>query len=179
MTTPEKLAEVDRLAAKYQPPVRNTNASDYVVHGDEEQDTKGIPMKDGVVLVCGSDLTPTPFTWVWKYWLAQGKLHIFAGAAGEGKTTIALAFSATITSGGCWPDGSLCTTGNVLIWSGEDDPADTLLPRLIAMGADRNRVYFVDSVNIRGEVTTFDPARDMVQLQKAIDYLTQELAPAQ
>lgn len=132
-------------------------------------DAKRIPLNDGVILVCGSNLTPQPIAWVWEYWLAQGKLHVLAGAPGQGKTTIALALCATVTIGGRWPDGSRCTPGNVLIWSGEDDPADTLLPRLMAMGADRSRVYFVTGSRTDGEVTTFDPARDMAQMLGAIE----------
>ncbi|MBE0629709.1 MAG: AAA family ATPase, partial [Burkholderia vietnamiensis] len=91
-------------------------------------------------------------------------LHILAGAPGQGKTTINLAFAATVTVGGRWPDGTRCEAGNVLIWSGEDDPADTLLPRLLAMGADPGRVFFVTATRVDGEVVPFDPARDMVQL---------------
>ena len=60
---------------------------------------------DGVVLTCGSDLTPKPIDWLWLHWLALGKLHILAGAPGQGKTTLALAAIATLTSGGRWPDG--------------------------------------------------------------------------
>ena len=119
---------------------------------------------DGVVLTRGSDLTPVPIAWLWRHWLALGKLHILAGPPGQGKTTIALAFAATNTCGGRWPDGSRCEPGNVLIWSGEDDPADTLLPRLIAAGADPSRVYFVTGSRIGGEALPFDPARDLVQL---------------
>ncbi len=126
-------------------------------------------LQDGVILVCGSTLTPKPVAWVWEHWLAQGKLHVLAGAPGQGKTTIALAFAATLTIGGRWPDGKRCTAGNVLIWSGEDDPADTLLPRLVAMGADRDRVFFVEGARVGGEVVTFDPARDMHQLTRAIE----------
>ena len=132
-------------------------------------DEKRVPLNDGVILVCGGNITPQPVAWLWDYWLAQGKLHVLAGAPGQGKTTIALALCATVTVGGRWPDGSRCTPGNVLIWSGEDDPADTLLPRLMAMGADRNRVYFVTGSRIAGEVTTFDPARDMAQMLGAIE----------
>lgn len=120
---------------------------------------------DGVVLVNGSDLTPEPVRWLWQYWLALGKLHILAGAPGQGKTTIALAAMATVTIGGRWPDGSRCEPGNVLMWSGEDDPADTLLPRLIAAGADRSRCYFVSGTRIDGELQAFDPARDMQALE--------------
>ncbi|MBT1537714.1 AAA family ATPase [Ralstonia solanacearum] len=123
------------------------------------------PVRDGVILVNGADLKPQPVRWLWRDWLALGKLHILAGAPGQGKTTIALAFAATVTSGGRWPDGSRCEPGNVLVWSGEDDPADTLLPRLLAAGGDRGRVYFVSGSRVNGEVESFDPARDMATLQ--------------
>lgn len=126
-------------------------------------------LQDGVVLLCGSDLKPEPVQWLWHEWLAKGKLHLLAGAPGQGKTTIAIAFAATVTSGGRWPDGSRCEVGNVLVWSGEDDPADTLLPRLMAAGGDRKRVYFVDSTRIAGESLSFDPARDMKALQAAAE----------
>ncbi|MCY1286328.1 AAA domain protein [compost metagenome] len=123
------------------------------------------PVRDGVILVSGADLKPEPVRWLWHSWLALGKLHILAGAPGQGKTTIALAFAATVTTGGRWPDGSRCAAGNVLVWSGEDDPADTLLPRLIAAGADKSRVYFVSGTRVNGEIDSFDPARDMATLQ--------------
>lgn len=123
---------------------------------------------DSVVLACGADLTPEPVRWLWQYWLALGKLHILAGAPGQGKTTIAMAMAATITIGGRWPDGTRCEAGNVLVWSGEDDPADTLVPRLMAAGADRNRCHFIQGTRRDGEVLPFDPARDMRQLQDAI-----------
>jgi len=122
-------------------------------------------LDDGVVLTSGSDLTPSPVRWLWSGWLALGKLHILAGAPGQGKTTIALSFAATVTIGGRWPDGSRCPVGNVLIWSGEDDAADTLLPRLLAAGADRARVFFVSGTRVAGTVEPFDPARDLAALQ--------------
>jgi putative DNA primase/helicase len=124
---------------------------------------------DGVILVNGATLTPQPVHWLWRYWLARGKLHILAGQAGNGKTTIAQAAAATTTCAGRWPDGTRCEEpGNVVIWSGEDDPADTLLPRLMAAGADVSRVFFVTGSRLEGEVAPFDPARDMVQLVAAI-----------
>ncbi len=118
-----------------------------------------------VVLQCAADVVPEPVRWLWPDWLALGKLHILAGAPGQGKTTIALALAATVTTGGRWPDGTRCPAGNVLVWSGEDDPADTLLPRLLAAGADRSRVFFVTGARIGGRVEPFDPARDMAALQ--------------
>ncbi len=126
-----------------------------------------VPVQDGIILVNGGDLTPQPVTWLWKHWLALGKLHLLAGATGQGKTTIAMAIAATCTIGGRFPDGTRCASGNVLVWSGEDDPADTLLPRLIAAGAKKERVYFITGARLNGEATPFDPARDMVQLVDA------------
>ena len=119
-----------------------------------------------VRLIRGTDLKPEPISWTWKDWIARGKLHIVAGAPGTGKTTIAMAFAATVTCGGHWPDGTRTEAGNVLIWSGEDDPGDTLLPRLLAMGADRNRIYFVGDVITDGKTRPFDPARDMQALER-------------
>lgn len=132
---------------------------------------KVTPVQDGVILLCGDSLTPMPIAWLWREWLALGKLHLLAGAPGQGKTTIALSFAATVTVGGRWPDGSCCPAGNVLIWSGEDDPADTLLPRLIAAGGDRSRVHFVDGTRINSELQPFDPARDMNALQAQAEQL--------
>ncbi|AEB82850.1 AAA family ATPase [Alicycliphilus denitrificans] len=126
-------------------------------------------MADSVVLTCGADLTPQPVRWLWQHWLARGKLHILAGAPGQGKTTLALAMAATATIGGRWPDGSRCEQGNILIWSGEDDAADTLLPRLLASGAKKERCFFIDGARRDGEVVPFDPARDLVQLHAAIE----------
>ena len=121
--------------------------------------------KPEVLLLNGADLTPEPLRWLWDGWLLSGKFHILAGAPGQGKTTIALAFASTVTIGGRWPDGKRCDPGNILVWSGEDDPADTLLPRLLAAGADKARCYFVTGTRINGEVQPFDPARDMAALE--------------
>ena len=147
----------------------NARMNEWTAALDADIETQPRLMRDSVVLTCGTDLTPEPYRWLWQYWLAMGKLHILAGAPGQGKTTIALAMAATITIGGRWPDGSRCAPGNVLIWSGEDDPADTLVPRLMAAGADRARCYFIEGARRDGEVVPFDPARDLGQLLEAIE----------
>jgi len=126
------------------------------------------PPPDGVVLLAGDAIRPQAIDWLWPGWLAAGKLHVNAGQPGTGKTTIALALAAVLTKAGRWPDGSACRrAGNVIVWSGEDDPSDTLAPRLLAAGADMGRIRFVQGTRTDGEVGAFDPASDMPLLLEA------------
>jgi putative DNA primase/helicase len=125
-----------------------------------------------VSLVCAADVRTEPVRWLWPGWIAAGKLAIIGGAPGCGKTTIALALAAVVSRGGVFPDGSRCTLpGNVLIWSGEDDPADTLKPRLLAAGADVSRCHFIDGTRDEEGARPFDPAQDMAGLDEAAQRL--------
>jgi len=121
--------------------------------------------KRTVEIIRASDVKIEPISWLWDGWLAAGKLHILGGAPGTGKTTIGMALAATLTSGGRWPDGTQSPVGNVAIWSGEDDPADTLIPRLILSGADRSRVHFITGTREGNDRQSFDPGRDMEPLR--------------
>lgn len=121
-----------------------------------------------VNLLRGASITPEPVSWLWEGWLARGKAHIFGGAPGSGKTTIAVNLAATISTGGKWPDNTNAPVGNVIIWSGEDDARDTLVPRLIAANADMARILFVGDTNDNGKARSFDPAKDIEPLQTAI-----------
>lgn len=81
----------------------------------------------------------------------------------------ALGLSAVITTSGRWPDGSICNrTGNVLIWSSEDVADDTLVPRLIASGADMARCHFIEGIAQNGETVPFDPSQDIPELHRAV-----------
>ncbi|MBK9520349.1 MAG: AAA family ATPase [Rhodocyclaceae bacterium] len=124
-----------------------------------------------VELVRGSDITPEAVDWLWHGWLAAGKMHVLAGAPGTGKTTISMALAATVTMGGRWPDGTRSPVGNVVIWSGEDSPADTLVPRLRLSGAEMTRIYFIaDHFDGSGR-RSFDPAKDMEPLQRKLEQI--------
>ena len=121
-----------------------------------------------VEFVRASDINPEAVSWLWGGWLAAGKFHVLGGAPGTGKTTISMALAATVTTGGRWPDGTRSPVGNVVIWSGEDDPTDTLIPRLILSGANLSRVYFITEVLDGDGRRSFDPARDMEPLRRKL-----------
>jgi putative DNA primase/helicase len=124
--------------------------------------------KDGTARIItrrASEITPEPISWLWKYWLAHGMLEIIGGVPETGKTTIALSYAAIVSSSGTWPDGTRATAGNVLMWTSEDNPANTLVPRLIRMGADLDRIHFIEeTIPPSKESRPFNPASDMPAL---------------
>src|SRR5262249_41893939 len=85
-------------------------------------------------------VTPEPVEWLWPGRLALGKLTLIAGEAGLGKSQLSIAMVASITTGGEWPcrEGR-APQGSAVILSAEDGAADTVVPRLMAAGADRGR----------------------------------------
>ena len=128
--------------------------------GKKSLDNKTIPNVN-LNLISARNETPKSIQWLWKGWLASGKLQLVAGVPGTGKTTIALSFAATVSSGGYWPDGTSCEAKNVLIWSGEDDFNDTILPRFISQGGNRDNFYFVGDIENGDGIISFDPAKHL------------------
>jgi putative DNA primase/helicase len=124
-----------------------------------------------VVLINAAAIEPAPVNWLWRYWLQCGVFNLLAGQSTAGKSTIALSFSATVTSGGQWPDGQATEPGRVIFWSGEDGVADTLLPRFLAAGGERSNMHFIEGVRDGDRKRPFDPAVDMPKLTQTIQRL--------
>ena len=85
---------------------------------------------------------PEPIQWLWPSRIALGKVTLIAGDPGLGKSMLTTTLAAHITQGTQWPvDATECPQGDVIMMSAEDDPGDTIRPRLDAAGADAARVH--------------------------------------
>lgn len=95
------------------------------------------------LIILASSIEPKEVRWLWPGRIPLGKLTTFAGNGGLGKTFVSMDIAARVTTGAEWPDGIASSgAGRVLYISGEDDPSDTLVPRLIACSADLQRIAF-------------------------------------
>lgn len=97
-------------------------------------------------LVLASQVAPRHVDWIWYPYLPRGKICFLSGDPGDGKTLFAIWLAAHLTRGRALPghedDPEPPLHGNVIYMSNEDGLEDTLVPRLIAAGADLGRVVF-------------------------------------
>jgi AAA domain/Bifunctional DNA primase/polymerase, N-terminal len=118
-----------------------------------------------------ADVVVKPVEWLWPGRIAIGKQSLLAGEAGLGKSQVGVATAAAITTGGLWPCGEgNAPLGNVIILSAEDGAADTVVPRLMAAGANLKRVRLVTAVQ-----TEDGKGRSSFNLQTDLDLLEKEI----
>jgi hypothetical protein len=79
-------------------------------------------------------------TWLWPAWIAAPSLTLLDGETGAGKSALALDLAARVSRGAALPDGSPGIRGGVLLLCAGDGAANTVRPRLEAMGADLGRI---------------------------------------
>lgn len=105
---------------------------------------------DQVELVtrCLATVKPLPIRWKVPGRIAAGKLNLLAADGGVGKSTLTLHLAARLSRGECAFGMSypLPAEGEVLLLSCEDDLADTVVPRLLAQGADLSRCHAVEGL---------------------------------
>lgn len=93
-----------------------------------------------------SELEPEKLVWIWPGRIPEGKLVLLGGPPGLGKSQLTAFMAATVSTGGHWPCGEGTTqVGDVIFMSAEDGTRDTIIPRLMAAGADRERVHIVEA----------------------------------
>jgi putative DNA primase/helicase len=124
------------------------------------------PLADSISVTLASAVEPKPVQWLWKDRLALGKMTIFSGAPGVGKTMIECYVASIATSGGRWCTGELGPSCDVAMLTSEDGIADTIRPRLEAAGA------LLDGVHILGLVTEGKTKKQrMFSLQRDLNTL--------
>lgn len=78
--------------------------------------------------------------------LARGKITILDGDPGLGKSTLLAAWAALVTRGEALWDGTPQPERGVILLSAEDDPHDTIRPRIEAAGGDLDRVMLINEL---------------------------------
>ena len=91
---------------------------------------------DGLVVVSAADVKPRAVEWLMPGRVPVGMLTLLAGDPDLGKSTLSCLLAAQVSRGDLGP------AGRVLIANAEDSPDATLVPRLIAAGADLHAVRF-------------------------------------
>jgi putative DNA primase/helicase len=85
-----------------------------------------------------STVTPRAVDWLLYPYVPLGKITVIAGQMGQAKSLLTCWFAAYTNARG----------GGVIMLSAEDDPADTVRPRLEAAGADLDRVEIAELVSL-------------------------------
>src|SRR5262245_65433592 len=100
--------------------------------------------EDRLVISKAADLEMRGVDWLWPGRFARGKFGLIAGLPDMGKGQIAAFIAAAVTAGielAC--SEGIPPLGNVIWFNAEDRANDTVIPRLIASGADHKCVKFV------------------------------------
>jgi hypothetical protein len=108
--------------------------------------------------------------WLWPNRFALGKVGLIVGLPDEGKGQLLCHMAAQVTSpGGQWPcDEGAAPGGNVVLLTAEDDPSDTVAPRLAAAGADLDRIEIVKMVRADNKTRMFSLVTDLDLLRQKI-----------
>lgn len=118
------------------------------------------------------NINPRKLRWLWPQRIPLGKITIFAGIPGEGKSLATVDVAARVTTGANYPDvANPLDPGEVLFIAEEDDADDALIPRLIAAGADRSKIQIVKAVRFNGK-TAHNSLRldiDMAAIKRFLD----------
>jgi hypothetical protein len=118
-----------------------------------------------VALTPASSIKPRPTRWLWTDRIPLGALSLLGGREGVGKSTLAYTLTADITRGHL-PGAYEGEPRSVLVCATEDSWEHTIVPRLLAAGADLDRVYRVDvttSHGLPGTLTLPDDLRAVEQ----------------
>lgn len=127
----------------------------------------------GLHVESADKIAPKAVEWLWPSRIPMGKLTVIAGDPKVGKSVLAVDLTARVSSGARWPDQltDYNRARKAIVFSAEDDAADTIIPRLIAAEADLSNVLICHGVkNIGGPGDVpFLIGEHLRQLERLID----------
>lgn len=115
--------------------------------------------------ICLADIQPERIQWRSRGRIARGKITIIDGDPGLGKSTVTMELAARISRGDPLPDGDPQDEHGVILICAEDDPADTIRPRLDAMGADVSNIHLLHTLPAEGGDRLFSLPEDCALLE--------------
>lgn len=135
------------------------------LHGSQKE-----PPTRTVELVPASTVEMERVEWLYPMWIPKRSLTLLAGREGLGKSTIACGFAAMATRGTfpVEPGTAPIPPTNVAYLATEDSLGMTVKPRLIAAGADIDRVMFVEVKTENGFTGALTLPNDIRQLEQAL-----------
>jgi hypothetical protein len=143
------------------------------VDAEASPDPPGEPLTAIVRLL--SEVQPETVEWLWRDRIPLRKLTVLDGDPGLGKSTLTLDLAARLSRGAPMPDGTPGLFGGVVILTAEDGLADTIVPRLEAVGADRSRIVALEGVRLDDSEHTPTLPDDLPALTEAIAYVRARL----
>lgn len=130
------------------------------------------------VTQCLADVKPVAVRYLWKPWIPLGKVVILDGEPDVGKSTVTISWASIVSNGSRWPATVLVNgkqlvsqhdPAGVLLIGVEDSNDDTVVPRLIAAGANLNLIHSLcRPVDKDGKPKPFTIPDDIDWLRKAI-----------
>jgi hypothetical protein len=94
-----------------------------------------------------TNVKPESVDWLWRDRLPIGKITVLDGDPGLGKSMMMDDLAARFSTGADMPDGQPCGISGgcgVVICQQEDGLGDTIVPRLMAAGADLSRIVHIN-----------------------------------
>ncbi len=130
------------------------------------------PKRSGPIIDCALEIQHLAVEWLWRFWLANGKLHLLVGEPGSGKTTLLAEILSAFSTGGLLPDRTHAMRVSCLYWTAEDSIEETVMPRFIAAGANLRNIFVLRGMREHGKRRYFRPS-DMPELVSEIKRLRQ------
>ena len=125
-----------------------------------------------IVLVCAADIIPRAKDWLWEGHLLRGGLELFTGIPGLGKSQVQCYFVACATAERKWPNGAASVPPmNVIMVTAEDALDQEVVPRLIAVGANPQRVHILKCLKMDKQQRQFLLTEDLDELERAVTKL--------